>query len=160
MTVRISTFEKKIKFDSVASLREPKMHKTFVILLTISFSFASQAKVSGYNIKSLSLKLKGGDYSGSYNNQPCSVSVNDNGGNGSGYSVRVLPSLGSENLLADFSLTEGQEGQVSDPTADSIGGNFQQSLTLVRKPDGSLYVRVSNSVNGETARGYCVIATR
>lgn len=136
------------------------MYKASIFILAIGFSMVSHAKVSSDNIKTLALKLKGGEYSGNYNGQPCSVSVIDNNGDGSGYSVRVLPSVGAESLFADFTLTKDQEGQVSDSSADSIGVNFNQSLTLVRKPDGSLYVRVSNSVNSETARGYCVISTR
>jgi len=136
------------------------MYKASIFIVAIGFSVVSQAKVSVDNIKTLALKLKGGEYSGSYNGQSCSVSVIDNGGDGSGYSVRILPSTGAENIFADFTVTKDQEGQVSDPSADSIGANFNQSLTFVRKPDGSLYVRVSNSINGETARGYCVVSTR
>ncbi len=136
------------------------MRKLLILSFVFGFSLAAQAKVNSENIKMLVLKLKGGEYSGTYNGEPCSVSVIDNGGDGSGYFVRVSPSKGTENFFADFSVTANQEGQVSDLGADSIGVNFSSNLAVVRKPDGSLYVRVANQVGNETAFGRCTISPK
>lgn len=134
------------------------MAKFLMLVLIIGVSSVSEAKVSRENIQTLVQKLKGGDYSGTYEGKPCSVSVFDNGGSGNSYSVRVSPTTGTENFLADFTVSSGQEGQVGDLGGDSIGVNFNQNLTVVRKPDGSVYVRVSNQIGGETAMGRCTIS--
>jgi len=135
------------------------MRRLFILLCIFGSSIVSQAKVSSENIKTLVVKLKGGQYSGTYNGEPCSVSVIDNGGDGSAYFVRVTPSKGAE-FFADFGVTNNQEGQVSDLGADSVGLNFDQSLAVVSKPDGSLYVRVANQVGNETAFGRCTISSK
>lgn len=136
------------------------MYKLFILIGIFSFPIFSHAKVTRENIQTLALKLKGGDYAGFQNGQICSVSVIDNGGDGSAYSVRVRPSEGTNNFMADFTITMDQEGQISDLGGDSIGENFIQNLTVVRKPNGLLYIRVLNQIGDETASGRCTISTQ
>ncbi len=140
------------------------MRKIVAIFCLLSISLTALAEgrpATADDIKTMSTKLAGGIYKGlTPKGTECTVTVVDNGGDGTGYAINITPvTYSTTNLTsANASVILGSQIQPrSQITAYGILGFNFESYFRIETEDGRTSVTITNQIAGDQTGAICII---